>query len=462
MIPMNNKLFGLTGADKKKIIDRIRNRNREDRKDRETELHQGQKYSNKIEDIPEEYYKVELLPGLKQLQIQLSAAEKFGIDNPFFKVHESVASNETRIGDKTYINYSSYNYLGLCGHPRVSKAAKDAIDRYGTSASASRPVSGERPIHRELERKLAEIHNTEDCVVFVSGHATNVTTIGCLFGKDDLILHDALAHNSIIQGAVLSGAKRLPFPHNDYVSLDKILEENRIKYKKVLIVLEGIYSMDGDIRQLPEFIALKKKHKLLLMVDEAHSLGVLGSTGRGIKEYFGINGNDIDISMGTLSKTLCSCGGYIAGKRALVENLKFNAPGFVYSVGMSPPLAAAALAALEIMINEPERVNRLRNVGRKFYEMVKGVGLNTGFCQGFAIVPVIAGSSISSVKLSNALLENHINVQPIIYPAVEERAARLRFFLCASHTEEQLQYTVEILARECKKQKNSTMYSISR
>jgi 8-amino-7-oxononanoate synthase len=453
----NNKLFGLTGSDKQKLIDRIRNRNR---KGDGTETPSKHKFSSKMEEIPEEYYKLEFLPGVKQLQIQMTAAEKFGIENPFFRVHESVAGNETRIGDKNYINYSSYNYLGLCGHPKISKSAKDAIDRYGTSASASRPVSGERPIHRDLERRLAEIHKTEDCIAFVSGHATNVTTIGCLFGKDDLILHDALAHNSIIQGAVLSGAKRLSFPHNDYAALDKILAENRTKFKRVLIVIEGMYSMDGDIPNLPEFIELKRKYKVFLMVDEAHSLGVLGERGFGIKEHFAVNSDAVDITMGTLSKTLSSCGGYIAGKRILIENLKFNAPGFVYSVGMAPPSAAAALAALELLVKEPERIRRLQKLGGTFHQMATAAGLNTGYCQGFAIIPIITGSSILSVKLSNVLLEKGINVQPIIYPAVEERAARLRFFLCANHTEEQIAYTIEILAKELHKLKKTSLFTI--
>lgn len=450
-------IFGLTGADKQKLIDRIRNRKS---KGSESVNRPEQRLTPRVDAIPEEHYKLEYLPGIKQLQIQLTAAEKFGIDNPFFKIHESVAGSETTIGGRTYINYSSYNYLGLCGHPLISKRAKDAIDRYGTSASASRPVSGERPVHRELERKLAEIHNTEECIVFVSGHATNVTTIGCLFGKDDLIVHDALAHNSIIQGAILSGAKRLSFPHNDSVALDKLLEENRSKFKRVLIAIEGMYSMDGDIPPLPEFIEMRRRHKAFLMVDEAHSLGVLGARGYGIKEHFGVDSSDIDISMGTLSKTLSSCGGYIAGKRVLIENLKFNAPGFVYSVGMSPPIAAAALAALEIMSKEPERTQRLRNLGRKFHQLALDADVNTGSCQGFAIIPVITGSSILSVKLSNMLLEDGINVQPIIYPAVEERAARLRFFLCATHTEKQLEYTIEVLVRELKKLRNLPVYSI--
>ena len=457
MTDSDKKLFGLSVSDKKNLIERMRSRSKPDP--------YQPRFTHKISkamsrDVPEEYYKIESLPGLKQLQITAAAAEKFGIENPFFRVHESVAASTTWIGKKEYINFSSYNYLGFCGHPRISQKAKDAIDRYGTSTSASRPVSGERPVHRDLENKLAAVHKTEDCVVFVSGHATNVTTIGCLFGSNDLIMHDVLAHNSIIQGAILSGAKRLPFPHNDWAALDKILQENRSKFQRVLIIIEGMYSMDGDIPELDKFIELKYRHKAFLMIDEAHSLGVLGSRGFGIKEHFGISASDIDIAMGTLSKTLSACGGYIAGKRALVENLKYTAPGFVYSVGMSPPVAAAALAALELLEAEPERPQRLRQLGSLFYHTAVESGLDTGLCQGYAIIPIIIGSSVLSVKLSNRMLEKGINVQPIIYPAVEERGARLRFFLNATHTETQIKDTISILIDELNHLKRNPIYKL--
>lgn len=457
MTSPDKNLFGLSVSDKKSLIERMRSRSRQEQDKPRVSPKLGKAATR---DIPEEYYTLQSLPGLKQLQIQTAAADKFGIENPFFRVHESVASSTTRIDSREFINFSSYNYLGLCGHPRISQKAKDAIDRYGTSASASRPVSGERPIHRELEQKLASIHKTENCIVFVSGHATNVTTIGCLFGNNDLILHDTLAHNSIIQGAILSGAKRLPFPHNDWTALDRILQDNRSKYQRVLIVIEGMYSMDGDIPELDKFVEIKHRHKTFLMVDEAHSLGVLGEHGFGIKEHFGISPDDIDISMGTLSKTLSACGGYVAGKHILVENLKYTAPGFVYSVGMSPPVAAAALAALEILQAEPERPRRLRELGRLFYDTARDAGLDTGLCQGYAIIPIITGSSILSVKLSNRMLERGVNVQPIIYPAVEERGARLRFFLNSTHTEEQIKGTIAILIEELNQLKRNPIYKL--
>jgi len=304
----------------------------------------------------------------------------------------------------------------------------EAIDRYGTSASASRLVAGERPIQRELEKALADLYEVDECIVFVSGHATNVSTIGYLFGPKDLVIHDSLIHNSVLEGIKLAGATRRSFPHNDLQALDNILADIRSQFERVLVVVEGLYSMDGDVPDLPALIDIKRRHKAFLMVDEAHSLGVLGETGRGVREHFGIAGKDVDIWMGTLSKTLASCGGYIAGERALVEHLKYAAPGFVYSVGIAPPLAAASLQALRIMLREPERVQRLQQRAHLLLQTMKAAGIDIGSAQGFAVIPAITGSSLKAARLSNQLFDAGINVQPIIYPAVEEKAARLRFF----------------------------------
>jgi 8-amino-7-oxononanoate synthase len=396
--------------------------------------------------VPEAFCRFDRHPGYEKMLVPKAAADRLGIINPFFKIHDGVAGATTRIDGREYINFSSYNYLGLSGHPAINKAAKDAIDRYGTSASASRLVAGERPIQRELEEALAELYEVDDCLVFVSGHATNVSTIGYLFGPKDLVIHDSLIHNSVLEGIKLSGSARRSFPHNDTATLDGILAEIRGQFERVLIVVEGHYSMDGDVPDLPKLIDIKTRHKAFLMVDEAHALGVLGETGKGSHEHHGIAGKDVDIWMGTLSKTLAGCGGYIAGERALVEHLKYAAPSFVYSVGISPPLAAASLKALRLMKKEPERVARLQERSRYFLSLAKQAGIDTGFSQGFAVIPAIIGSSLKAVKLSNHLFERGINVQPIIYPAVEERAARLRFFISSLHVESQLQSAVEVLA----------------
>lgn len=398
--------------------------------------------------VPESHWRFNLHPGFRRLAILREGGDMLGIANPYFRAHEGVAGALTRIDGRDYVNFSSYNYLGLCGDPRVNEAAKAAIDRFGTSVSASRLAAGERPLHGELERALAAAYGVEDCVVFVSGHATNVSTIGYLFGPKDLVLHDAFAHNSVLQGAELSGAQRRAFPHNDWGALDEILERERRNFERVLIVLEGLYSMDGDFPDLPRFVELKRRHRAFLMVDEAHSFGAMGRSGLGIREHFGLEGGDVDVWMGTLSKSLAGCGGFIAGERALIDNLKFAAPGFVYSVGMAPPLAAASLAALECMRAEPERVRTLQARAAQFLRLAREARIDVGSSSGVAIVPAIIGSSIGAARLSQALFRRGLNVQPILYPAVPENGARLRFFLSSLHTEEQVRNAVAVLAEE--------------
>lgn len=436
---------GITAQIKEKLIQQALER----------KLHQFKKQadaplSHQPDNIAEQHYRFHLHPDYQQLRIINDGAARLGIKNPFFKLHDGIAGATTKIGGQEYINYASYNYLGLSGDRRVAHAAKMAIDQYGTSVSASRAVSGERPVHRELERAIADVYGVDDSIVFVSGHAANVTTIGYLFGPKDLVLHDELIHNSVLQGMLLSGAKRLPFPHNEWEVLDQILNQQRQYFERVLIVIEGIYSMDGDYPDLPRFIEIKCRHKAFLMVDEAHSFGVMGKTGLGIREHFGIKSDDVDIWMGTLSKSLVGCGGYIAGETALVEHLKFLAPGFLYSVGMSPPVAAASLAALQCMLSEPERVVTLQARGQFFLNLTKAAGINTGMSAGLAVIPAIVGSSIRAARLSAAMFEQGINVQPILYPAVPEKSARLRFFISSEHSEEQIQKTVQILAAELK------------
>jgi len=398
-----------------------------------------------------QYCRFDQHPGYQQLRLMMDGAARFGLTNPFFKLHEGLAGAQTVIDGNRYVNFASYNYLGYSGHPVVSEASKAAIDRYGTSVSASRPVSGDRPIHRELEEELAQLYEVESAITFVSGHATNVTTIGYLFGPRDLVLHDELIHNSVLQGIQLSGARRLSFAHNDWEAVDRLLSDQRQHFERVLVVIEGIYSMDGDFPDLPRFVALREKHQVLLMVDEAHSLGVMGQTGKGIREHFGLAGSDVDIWMGTLSKSLASCGGYIAGESSLVEHLKFLAPGFLYSVGMPASVAAAALAALKCLPEDGQRVADLQARGRQFLQLAQDAGLDTGTSTGLAVVPVITGSSLKAAQLSSALSRRGINAQPILHPAVPEKSARVRFFVSCLHTPEQIAETVAIVAHELEK-----------
>jgi 8-amino-7-oxononanoate synthase len=391
------------------------------------------------------------LDGLGDINTIREAANFLGIPDPFFRLHDGIAGVEAVIEGRRYVNFASYDYLGLNGDSRITDAAKAAIDRYGTSVSASRLVSGERPIHRELERALARLHGAEDCVTFASGHATNVTVIGALLGQNDAIVHDALAHNSIVQGALLSGARRVVFPHLDYAAAERLTRELRPRHRHVLLVIEGHYSMDGDVPDLIAFVDIAQRHHAWLMVDEAHALGVLGPRGFGSAEHAGIDPGNVDIWMGTLSKTLVSCGGYIAGRRELIDYLKLTAPGFVFSVGMMPAAAASAIAAIEILESEPERVRRVNARARLFLTLAREGGLDVGGSVGASIVPIISGSSIRAGRLAAALFARGISAPPIFFPAVPGRAARLRFFITAAHSETQIRDTVAILIEEAGK-----------
>jgi 8-amino-7-oxononanoate synthase len=445
-------LHGLTAPLKERLIqEALQRRMRKIDVDRSAPAPPREANHSHSDSIPDSWNRFDLHPDYQHLRILNEGAEKLGVGNPFFRVHDGLAGATTVIGGETFTNFSSYNYLGLAGHPEVNSAAKAAIDCYGTSASASRLVSGERPIHRELEQAIAAAHRVDDCVVFVSGHATNVSTIGHLFGPKDLIVHDELIHNSALIGSQLSGARRMPFAHNDWEALDRLLTQCRLQYERVLIVIEGLYSMDGDIPDVPRFVEIKRRHRAFLMVDEAHSFGVIGRGGRGVQEHFGLAGSDVDIWMGTLSKALASCGGYIAGERALVELLKCAAPGFVYSVGMPPAAAAAALSALRLLHAEPQRAQMLQARGRQFLDAARARGIDTGLSDGFSVIPAITHSSLKAARLAEALFRRKINVQPIVYPAVQERSARLRFFMSSEHTEEQIQNAVDAVAQELRR-----------
>ncbi|WP_447529176.1 aminotransferase class I/II-fold pyridoxal phosphate-dependent enzyme [Vreelandella sp. TE19] len=396
--------------------------------------------------VPERFTRFEDHPGAQQLTMMRDAAKQLGLVDPFFKVHEGQAGATSVIDGRECINFASYNYLGYSGDARVIQAAADAAAHYGTSVSASRVVSGERPIHGELEAAIARTYAVEDAVAFVSGHATNVSTLGYLLGPKDLVLHDEYIHNSSLVGAQLSGAKRMWFNHNDPDALEALLERQRGQFERVIVVIEGLYSMDGDIPDLPRFIELKKRYQVWLMVDEAHSFGVMGDTGLGLREHFAIDPTEVDIWMGTMSKTLSGCGGYIAGSKALVEMLRYFAPGFLYSVGMPAQVAAPSIKVLELMAQEPERVARLQENARYFLTRAQALGMDTGHSIGSAVVPIIVGSSPKAAMLSHALFEQAINVQPILYPAVPEKSARLRFFLSCEHTQAQIDQTLDALA----------------
>jgi len=407
--------------------------------------------------VPAENYDVALFPEYLELKRHKRMLLAVTETNPYFNVDQGddTPTESTRglahIDGRALSNFCAYDYIGMAHDPAVTAATKGAIDRYGTGAGASRLVSGEKQIHSDLEHALAEFLGTPATIVFVSGHATNVTTIGHLMGPGDLIVHDILAHNSILQGARLSGATCRGFAHNDWRALDVLLSGIRHSYRRALIAIEGVYSMDGDYPDLARFVDIKEKHHAMLYVDEAHSLGTMGKTGRGLGEHAGVAPSSVDIWMGTLSKSLASCGGYIAGSAELIEYLKYTAPGFVYSVGISPPNAATALSALQLLQREPQRVAWLRELSSLFLRLARERGLNTGVAAGTPVIPIIVGSSVRCLRLTRALFRRGINVQPIIHPAVPEQATRLRVFITINHTESLIRGAVEAIAEELAK-----------
>ncbi|WP_169790445.1 type I polyketide synthase [Streptacidiphilus anmyonensis] len=393
----------------------------------------------------EQERRIEDFPEAKALAAQI---DEPGTRNPYFLLHEGTATANTRIEGRELVCFSSYNYLGLSGHPAIRKAVNEALDTYGSSVSASRFLSGDRPVHRELEAELSSLLGTEDAIVMVSGHATNVSVIGHLLGAEDLVVHDELAHDSILQGCKLSGARRLPFPHNDMAALDELLTRARAQYRRCLIVVEGVYSMDGDLVDLPQLIEVKEKHGAIVLVDEAHSIGTIGKNGGGVGDHFGVDRSRIDLWAGTLSKSLSSCGGYVGGSADAVRYLKYSVPGFVYSVGMTPPNTAAALAAIRAMRDEPERLERLRANAELFLAESRKAGLDTGPSSDSPVVPCIVGDSAMTLQLAEALFDRGISVNPIMYPAVPESEARLRFFITSEHTDEQIRSSVATVAEE--------------
>ncbi len=374
-------------------------------------------------------------------------ADEAGVADLFYHGFDGINAHTATMEGRELVNFCSYNYLGLSGDPRVSAAAKAAIDAYGTSVSASRLVSGERPLHGALETALARWIGVEAAITFVGGFVTNEDVIGHLMGQGDLILYDSLIHASVQQGARLSGASVLPIPHNNPAALDTILARRRGDHRQVLVVIEGVYSMDGDTPDLAAYVDIKRRHRALLMVDEAHSMGVLGSTGRGLSEHAGIAATEVDLWMGTLSKSFASCGGYIAGNSEVVAYLRHTAPGFVYSVGMAPPLVGAAHEALRLMEAEPQRISRLHERSAQFHALAKTAGLDLGSADPrAAVAPVMVGASDKAARLSRRLLREGILALPIGYPAVPEGKARLRFFFSSTHTQDEISRTVAAIA----------------
>jgi len=396
--------------------------------------------------IPQEMFSFSALPEYRQVRQMSEQLTELGLSDPYFQLVESTSSATSVVSGKEVINFAGYNYLGLAEHPEVKQAAIEATEKLGTSTSGSRLISGQREIHHKLESHLADFIGVESAMLMSSGHSANETTIGHLLRTGDLILHDAQAHSSIITGANLSGARRRPFPHNDWNELNEILHDIRKDYRRVLIVVEGVYGADGDNCPIPQIIDIRNQHKTWLMVNEAHSLGTVGKTGHGVREYFDVDSSNVDIWIGTLSKAIGSSGGFVAGSNELIDYLKHTASGFVYSSGIAPSSIAAADRALTLIEQNPDRTAKLQENANLLRELAVSAGLNVGSSGNSPLVPMIVGDSMVTMILAQKLLADGINARPLTYPAVEESESRLRFFVSAKHSHEQIRQTVTKLS----------------
>jgi 8-amino-7-oxononanoate synthase len=338
---------------------------------------------------------------------------------------------------------SSYSYLGLNGHPKINKAAQQVIDRFGTGTHGVRLLAGTLDLHRELEERIACFKGADAAVTFSSGFVANISTISALLEGDDVVICDKLNHASIVDGCRLSRADFVRFRHNDMDHLETCLKDPSHRGRK-LVVVDAVFSMDGDVINLPEVSRLCRRYGAMLMVDEAHSLGVLGRTGHGIEEHFGLPADSIDIKMGTLSKAIPSVGGYVAGSARLCEVLAHQARGFIYSAGLPPPAAAAAMAALQVIEDEPERVRSLHRNTRHFAEGLRAVGFSH-LESSSAIFPIICGDDARALKLARYCQQQGIYIQAIPHPVVPKGSARLRASITSAHTPEILDRCISVM-----------------
>ena len=368
----------------------------------------------------------------------------------FFYLKNIEDGSEPRIfiDQKEKIMLASYNYLGLINHPKLKEAAIKALEKYGTGTAGVRLLSGTTKLHEELEAKIAEFKSAEDAITYTSGYVTNLAVITSLYQKGDLVIIDKIDHASIIDGCILSGARYKTFLHNNMQRLEDVLI-NSEEYANKIIVVDGVYSMEGDVANLPEISRLAKKYNAKVMVDEAHSIGVLGKTGHGIEEYFGLN-NAVNIHMGTLSKTIPSVGGYIAGDKDMIEYLKHNSRPFIFSAPLPPVTVAVAKASLEVIEDEPERIENLQKNMKRFKEGIDSMGYNTGGSVT-AIVPLIVGDEEDTLELCKIVNDEGVFICPILFPAIPKGTNRLRAHVLTTHTSEDINKALDIFKRAGKK-----------
>ena len=386
--------------------------------------------------------------ALAYLTEQLESWRKAGTYQRL-RVLESACEPIARFDGREVINLASNNYLGLADHPKLVEAAVAATKKYGAGSGAVRTISGTMSLHMELEKRIAAFKGTEACVVFQSGFAANAGTVSAILGQEDHIVSDALNHASIIDGCRLSRAKIHVFPHKDTTGAAKILDELADKPGRKLLITDGVFSMDGDIAPLAELVAVAENHGAIMMIDDAHSSGVLGLNGRGTVDHFGLKGH-VDIQVGTLSKAVGVLGGYVCGSRDLIEFLYHRARPFLFSTSHPPGVAAACLAAFDIMESEPERIEKLWDNTLYYKASLKSAGFDTGQSET-PITPIMVGEAKTAHLFSAELFENGLFATGIGYPTVPEGKARVRTIVTATHTREMLDRAVEILSRVARK-----------
>jgi 8-amino-7-oxononanoate synthase len=367
---------------------------------------------------------------------------------PYFREISSDQDTEVLIGNKKVLMFGSNSYLGLTNHPKVKAAAKAAIDKYGTGCAGSRFLNGTLDIHIKLEEKLAQLVNKDAALCYSTGFQVNLGIVSLLAGRNDYLLLDELDHASIIEGSRLSFSKVLKFAHNDMDALERKLkrcEHGRIK----LIVVDGIFSMEGDIIKLPELVRLAEKYNASVMIDDAHSLGVLGKNGSGTASYFGLT-DKVDLIMGTFSKSFASLGGFIAADKEVINFIKHNSRSLIFSASMTPSSAASVLAAIEIMENEPERIQHLWDITHHALDGFKSAGFETGKSET-PIIPLFIRDDIKALTLTQELLAEGIFVNPVVTPAVPKEDSLIRYSLMATHTMEQVDISIEKITKIARK-----------
>jgi 8-amino-7-oxononanoate synthase len=344
--------------------------------------------------------------------------------------------------------YASYSYLGLLGHPRINAAAKAAVDRFGTGTHGVRTLAGTLSLHNELEQTIASFKHTQSAITYSSGYVTNMAVISSLIGRGDYVYCDKLNHASIYDGCMMTRAAFVRFGHNDIDDLEKQMSTAPSEAAK-LVVVDAVFSMDGDVIDFPRLVEVCRKYRAWLMVDEAHSVGVLGKTGRGIEEFFGME-DVIDIKMGTLSKTIPSVGGYVAGKKDLIDFLRHTSRGYIFSAALPPAQVAAANEAFKVILDEPWRVEKLSANAHQFIQGLKKAGFNTLLTQT-AIVPLVCGSDETAFAMTREAQHHDIFVMPVVSPAVPQGLSRLRATVTAAHEPDEIAHAIDILEHAGKK-----------